>query len=47
MRKVLWPTRQQVTTSSIIVIIVVVFMTAFIWVLDFGIERLVSLVYGS
>jgi preprotein translocase subunit SecE len=47
MRKVLWPTRQQVTTSSIIVVIVVIVMTSFIWALDFGIERLVSLVYGS
>jgi preprotein translocase subunit SecE len=47
LRKVLWPTRQQVTTSSIIVIVVVVVMTTLIWALDFGIERLVSLVYGS
>lgn len=47
LRKVLWPTRQQVTTSSIIVIVVIVIMTTLIWALDFGIERLVSLVYGS
>ncbi|MCC7077420.1 MAG: preprotein translocase subunit SecE [Acidimicrobiia bacterium] len=47
LRKVLWPTRQQVTTSSVIVVIVVVVMTTLIWALDLGISRVIDLVYGS
>ncbi len=46
MRKVLWPTRQQVINSFVIVTIVVVIMTGFIFGLDQAFQRLVELVYG-
>ncbi len=46
MRKVLWPTRQQVINSFIVVVIVVIIMTAFVFGLDQGFQRLVEAIYG-
>lgn len=47
MRKVLWPTRQQVATSSMIVVVVVIVMMTYIWALDLGAQKLIDLVYGT
>lgn len=46
LRKVLWPTRRELTTYTIIVIIFVVVMVSIVAGLDFGFARLVLAVFG-
>ena len=46
MRKVLWPTKQQVINSFVVVVVVVVVLTAFVFGLDQGFSQLVKLIYG-
>ncbi|MFN2604584.1 MAG: preprotein translocase subunit SecE [Gemmatimonadaceae bacterium] len=46
MRKVLWPSRNELVTYSIVVIIFVVIMTAIVAGLDFGFAKLVLEVFG-
>ena len=46
MRKVLWPTRQQVVTSSIVVLIVVLVMVAYVYGLDTALGEVVKAVYS-
>ncbi len=46
MRKVLWPSRQELVTYSIVVIIFVVIMVAIVAGLDIGFAKLVLLVFG-
>lgn len=47
MRKVLWPTRQQVVTSSIVVLIVVLVMAAYVYGLDAALGAVVKAVYSK
>jgi preprotein translocase subunit SecE len=46
MRKVLWPSRQELVTYSIVVVIFVVIMVAIVSGLDIGFAKLVLLVFG-
>src|SRR3954454_15159425 len=46
MRKVLWPSRNELVTYAIVVIIFVVIMTAIVAGLDFGFAKLVLQVLG-
>jgi preprotein translocase subunit SecE len=46
MRKVLWPSRNELVTYSIVVIIFVVIMVALVAGLDIGFARLVLLLFG-
>jgi preprotein translocase subunit SecE len=46
MRKVLWPSRNELVTYSIVVIIFVVIMVAIVAGLDIGFARLVLLLFG-
>jgi preprotein translocase subunit SecE len=46
MRKVLWPSRNELVTYSIVVIVFVVIMVAIVAGLDFGFARLVLKVFG-
>ena len=46
MRKVLWPSRQELVTYAIVVIIFVVIMVAIVAGLDIGFARLVLAVFG-
>ena len=46
MRKVLWPSRNELVTYSIVVIIFVVIMVAVVAGLDIGFAKLVLLTFG-
>ncbi len=46
MRKVLWPSRNELVTYSIVVIVFVVIMVAIVGGLDFGFAKLVLHVFG-
>jgi preprotein translocase subunit SecE len=46
LRKVAWPTRQEVVNSTIIVLIAVVFMTSLIFGLDYLSGKFVLFIFG-
>ncbi|MGH8961112.1 MAG: preprotein translocase subunit SecE [Jatrophihabitantaceae bacterium] len=46
LRKVLWPSRNELVTYSAVVIVFVVIMTAIVAGLDIGFAKLVLLVFG-
>ncbi|WP_330174167.1 preprotein translocase subunit SecE [Streptomyces sp. NBC_01498] len=46
LRKVVWPTRNQLTTYTTVVIVFVVIMIGLVTVIDFGFQRLVKFVFG-
>ncbi|MEV6161111.1 preprotein translocase subunit SecE [Streptomyces sp. NPDC052052] len=46
LRKVVWPTRQQLTTYTSVVIVFVVVMIGLVTVVDFGFQRVVKYVFG-
>jgi preprotein translocase subunit SecE len=46
LRKVVWPTREEVRNYSIIVLVAVVLFTAFVATLDWGLGSLVLKVYN-
>ncbi len=46
LRKVLWPSRNELVTYSIVVIVFVVIMVAIVAGLDIGFARLVLLLFG-
>jgi preprotein translocase subunit SecE len=47
LRKVSWPTRQEAVNMTIIVIIVMTVVSMFLWLLDLGATRLISLALGA
>ncbi|MCX4447456.1 preprotein translocase subunit SecE [Streptomyces sp. NPDC087866] len=46
LRKVVWPTRNQLTTYTTVVIVFVVVMIGLVTVIDFGFARVVKYVFG-
>jgi preprotein translocase subunit SecE len=46
MRKVLWPSRKEMTTYTVVVVIFVVIMVALVAGLDYGLAKLVLAVFG-
>ncbi|ANW18645.1 preprotein translocase subunit SecE [Streptomyces clavuligerus] len=46
LRKVVWPTRNQLTTYTTVVIIFVVIMIGLVTVIDYGFQEAVSYVFG-
>lgn len=46
LRKVVWPTRNQLTTYTTVVIVFVVIMIGLVTVMDFGFQRVVEYVFG-
>ncbi|MBA0054072.1 preprotein translocase subunit SecE [Streptomyces sp. AJS327] len=46
LRKVVWPTRHQLSTYTTVVIIFVVIMIALIFVLDYGLTEVMKFVFG-
>jgi preprotein translocase subunit SecE len=46
LRKVVWPTRNQLTTYTTVVIVFVVVMIGLVTVIDFGFQRVVKYVFG-
>jgi len=47
LRKVSWPTRQEAVNMTIIVIIVMTVVSLFLWFIDLGATRLISLALGA
>jgi preprotein translocase subunit SecE len=47
LRKVSWPTRQEAINMTIIVIIVMTVVSLFLWFIDLGATRLISLALGA
>ncbi|MFF2329981.1 MULTISPECIES: preprotein translocase subunit SecE [unclassified Streptomyces] len=46
LRKVVWPTRHQLTTYTSVVIVFVVVMIGLVTVIDFGFQRVIKYVFG-
>ncbi|MFF9347982.1 preprotein translocase subunit SecE [Streptomyces sp. NPDC014734] len=46
LRKVVWPTRSQLTTYTSVVIVFVVVMIGLVTVIDFGFQRVIKYVFG-
>ena len=45
LRKVIWPTRNQMVTYTVVVLLFLIFMTALVSGVDFGAGKLVELVF--
>ncbi|GHJ34914.1 preprotein translocase subunit SecE [Streptomyces sp. TS71-3] len=46
LRKVVWPTRHQLTTYTTVVIVFVVIMIAIVTVIDYGLDHVAKYVFG-
>jgi preprotein translocase subunit SecE len=46
LRKVLWPTRNELVTYTVVSVVFVVAMVAFVGVLDYGFTKLVFSLFG-
>ena len=46
LRKVIWPNRKQMVTYTIVVLLFLAFMLALIGAVDYGLAKLVTLVFG-
>ena len=44
LRKVTWPSRDEVTSFTVVVVITVVFMSLFLWLIDTGLMSLIKVV---
>lgn len=44
LRKVTWPTRDEVTSFTVVVVITVFFMAIFLWIVDTGLMTLIKMV---
>lgn len=47
LRKVIWPNRKQMVNYTSVVLVFLVFMVALIYGVDYGLQRLVGLVFGE
>jgi preprotein translocase subunit SecE len=45
-RKVVWPSRQETTQTTIVVLIVVFVVALILWLLDWGLNGIVSVIIG-
>ncbi|NQW29622.1 MAG: preprotein translocase subunit SecE [Ignavibacteria bacterium] len=46
MRKVSWPTREQLRESTMVVIVVCLFITSVVFVIDQAMAQIMKLIYG-
>lgn len=46
LRKVIWPNRKQMVSYTTVVLIFLAFMVAMIWAADYGLNKLINLVFG-
>ncbi|MGE2689139.1 preprotein translocase subunit SecE [Mycolicibacterium pulveris] len=46
LRKVIWPNRKQMISYTTVVLLFLAFMVALIWAADFGLSKLINLVFG-
>lgn len=45
MKKVSWPTRQQLRESTIVVIVSCLIITSFVWVVDFAMTYIIQVIF--
>ncbi len=45
-RKVVWPTREETTQTTIVVLIVVIVVALILWLLDWGLNGIISVIIG-
>lgn len=45
-RKVVWPTRQETSQTTVVVLIVVFVVAVILWLLDWGLNGIVSMIIG-
>ena len=43
--KTSWPTRKELTSSAVVVLIASLLIALVVWVMDFGFENIMSLIY--
>ena len=43
--KTSWPTRRELTNSAVVVLIASLLIAIVVWVMDFGFEQIMSLIY--
>ena len=43
--KTSWPTRKELTNSAVVVLIASLLIALVVWVMDFGFENIMSLIY--
>ena len=43
--KTSWPTRRELTSSAVVVLIASLLIALIVWLMDFGFENLMSLIY--
>lgn len=46
LEKVSWPTWSQLQQSTVIVLVATIIITAMVWVMDFGSNQLLKLIYS-
>lgn len=46
LRKVIWPNRKQMVSYTTVVLVFLAFMVAMIFAADYGLNKLVNLVFG-
>jgi preprotein translocase subunit SecE len=46
LRKVIWPTRRELTTYTVVALVFVIFMTAIVTSLDYGFTKLMFALFG-
>ncbi len=44
LRKVTWPTRDEVTSYTMVVIVAVVFLSLYLWAVDLGLMKIINMV---
>ena len=44
--KVSWPTRKELSKSAVLVLIASIILALIVWLMDFGFESLMTLIYG-
>ena len=44
--KVSWPTRKESSKSAVLVLIASIILALIVWLMDFGFESLMTLIYG-
>lgn len=45
MKKVSWPTREQLKESTVVVLSMTALFTIFVYLVDFGVDQIVSLIF--
>lgn len=47
LKKVVWPTRKEIVNYTMVVIVMCVIVALVVWIIDSGLNKLLSLIIGS